>query len=351
MSRVLRTARLVLRPEEPRDSEALIRMASLRTGETPEDRAARLTGHAAVSDRWFAEHGYGVWAVEEPGSPALLGYVGAKPNDAPGRPEIMYGFDESARGRGYAAEAAQALLHFLFTLPGTTEVWAQADPANVASWRVMERLGLRFEYRGMFQGEDSVVYRLRREEYSAASPLHDPTPWTGPELAAALERSARRTGEFFIQLSPAAFTAGDRRHWSPAHHLGHLILSHAAVARAFRLGRRLPAHETGRSRGYHELAGVALAGLRAAAPEWLADNPFTFEPGPEPDAAAMARQLADASAPTRAALREWSESDLDTRAIAHPLAGPLTAREMLLFMLLHDRHHVLGVRRRLRADR
>jgi len=350
MSPQLRTARLTLRRQEPRDAAELIQVAPLRAGETLEARAERLKDSAAISDRWFADYGYGVWVVEEHGSASMVGFVGAKPNDEPGRPELMYGLNERARGKGYAIEAAEALVRHLFSLSATTEVWAQTDPGNVASWRVMERLGMRFEFRGMFKNEDSVVYRLARAQYDAmAGALAQPTPWSLPEIRAALERSAARTAAYFAGLPAERFFTGDARHWGPAHHLGHLILSHTAVARGLRAGDRLPTHPTGISRGSHELGVAALAALAAAPPEWIANNPLTHTPDPGIDAAAMAGLLLEANAAMRAALASWSEAELDARAMPHPTMGPITVREMLLFMALHDRHHVRGVRRSLAA--
>ncbi|MFN8349112.1 MAG: DinB family protein [Spirosomataceae bacterium] len=39
-------------------------------------------------------------------------------------------------------------------------------------------------------------------------------------------------------------------------------------------------------------------------------------------------------------LSDWSEDELDKYLIPHPLMGPLTVREMLLFTAYHTRHHL-----------
>jgi ribosomal-protein-alanine N-acetyltransferase len=49
--------------------------------------------------------------------------------------------------RGYATEAARAMLDFGFEELGLHRVWAQCVPENVASRRVMEKLGMRGEGR------------------------------------------------------------------------------------------------------------------------------------------------------------------------------------------------------------
>lgn len=48
------------------------------------------------------------------------------------------------------------------------------------------------------------------------------------------------------------------------------------------------------------------------------------------------------------ALRRWPERELDRLRLPHPLLGKLTVREMLLFTLYHNEHHVNVVKRRLR---
>lgn len=347
---ILPTARLVLRPQVEGDHEAILRVAPPRSGESLEARAERLKGHAAVSDRWFADFGYGVWVLEPPGTAGLLGFVGAKPNDTPARPELMYGLSESARGRGLAAEAAQAVVRHLFSLPGTTEVWAQTDPDNVASRRVMERLGMRFDFRGMFQDEDSVVYRVTRADHDThAGALVAPTPWSLPEILHAMAESTQRTADYFAGIPAAEFVLGEAEHWGPARHLGHLILTHTQIGRGLRLGARLPAHPSGRSRGLHELGRAAFAALSAAPREAILANPLSPPTDGLGNAPTMARQLLEANAALRATAAGWAEHELDARALQHPYMGPVTVREMLLFILMHDRHHVSGVRRQLSA--
>ena len=48
-------------------------------------------------------------------------------------------------GQGYTTEAASALLGFGFGVLRLHPLWAQANPENVGSWRVMEKLGMRSE--------------------------------------------------------------------------------------------------------------------------------------------------------------------------------------------------------------
>ncbi len=61
-------------------------------------------------------------------------------------------------GRGYATEAAEASLAYGFDVVGLDEIVAVAYPDNAASRRVMEKIGMRYDGRGMYYGNDSVRY-------------------------------------------------------------------------------------------------------------------------------------------------------------------------------------------------
>jgi RimJ/RimL family protein N-acetyltransferase len=59
--------------------------------------------------------------------------------------EIGYTFLPGHRGRGYATEAAAAMVDLAFSGLGAHRVSAQLDARNTASGRVLQRLGMRFE--------------------------------------------------------------------------------------------------------------------------------------------------------------------------------------------------------------
>jgi RimJ/RimL family protein N-acetyltransferase len=90
--------------------------------------------------------------------------------------EIGWAFRADRQGRGYATEAALALMAFAFVELRCHRVIATCQPENVASWRVMEKLGMRREAhfrQGLHQpsGEwwDEYFYALLADEYFAES--------------------------------------------------------------------------------------------------------------------------------------------------------------------------------------
>lgn len=65
-----------------------------------------------------------------------LGYLGKRDFDTL---EMGYVLNRAYWGRGYAAESCQALLTLAFS-QGIHRVYAECDPENAASWRLLERL-------------------------------------------------------------------------------------------------------------------------------------------------------------------------------------------------------------------
>jgi RimJ/RimL family protein N-acetyltransferase len=87
-----------------------------------------------------------LWLVIEPvnsGAARVIGDLGFHgPFQDGAAAEIGYVLDEAARGRGYAAEAAAALIAWVFAHTGVSEVIAQIEPDNTASLRVAAKLGM-----------------------------------------------------------------------------------------------------------------------------------------------------------------------------------------------------------------
>lgn len=59
--------------------------------------------------------------------------------------EIAYDFNEQYGKKGYATEACKILLEHIFTILNGRRLYVGCNEDNVASWRLLERLGLRRE--------------------------------------------------------------------------------------------------------------------------------------------------------------------------------------------------------------
>jgi RimJ/RimL family protein N-acetyltransferase len=131
-------------------------------------------------DTHLAEHGYGLWAVELPGSAPFIGYVGLLEQtfEAPFTPCTEVGWRLAFRywGSGYATEGAQLALDYGFAEAGLDEIVSLTAVENVRSIAVMERLGMtkecEFEHPSIPEGHRlrrHVLYRLTSQRWQAGS--------------------------------------------------------------------------------------------------------------------------------------------------------------------------------------
>ena len=146
MEQVLRTERLILRPVTAGDHAVLQAHWT-----TPDVRrflfdgatlsAAEITAAIEDSARDFGRAGYGLWLIHEKVGTDLVGTVGLRPLEDLGL-EIFYSLAPGSWGRGYATEAARAVLAHALGPLGLPEVLAEVDEGNAASIAVIERLGM-----------------------------------------------------------------------------------------------------------------------------------------------------------------------------------------------------------------
>jgi RimJ/RimL family protein N-acetyltransferase len=105
----------------------------------------------------------------------LIGHIVFHPWEAPQTDEIGWVFNRAYHGQGYATEAAGAVLHYGFEVLHLHRIIATCQPQNIASWRVMEKLGMRREAhfrkclrRPDNQWWDEYFYALLDEEWGTA---------------------------------------------------------------------------------------------------------------------------------------------------------------------------------------
>ena len=154
----LKTKRLLLTPMTDGELDALI----LRT-EAPELKAAygeMLDGcrSDAANRLWYT-----AWKITLRESGEAVGDLGFKGPAKNAAVEIGYGIDEPQRLKGYATEAARALIDWAFSHEEVTFVEAETEPDNPASQRVLQKL----EFQPDGEGEEGPRFVLEK-------PIH---PW------------------------------------------------------------------------------------------------------------------------------------------------------------------------------
>ena len=99
--------------------------------------------------------GFGPYAVVRQGNQDVIGYCGLfffPDLDGKAETEIGYRLARSTWGQGYATEAACAVRDYAFTTLGMKRLIAMIDPSNLASIRVAEKIGMKYEKDVMLEG-------------------------------------------------------------------------------------------------------------------------------------------------------------------------------------------------------
>ncbi len=146
----LTTSRLKLRPFNAGDGDYLAALTS-----DPKVMAhfpsllSRIESDAMLGKimTLFNEQGWGIFAVEERQTAQFVGLVGlVEVNEAgfPRQPfiELTWRLHADFWGKGYAPEAAQVCIEYVFNTLDREEIYAYTSLGNTNSRRVMEKLGL-----------------------------------------------------------------------------------------------------------------------------------------------------------------------------------------------------------------
>ncbi len=171
----METARLCLRHFRPQDWEPLHAYLSLEEvvkyepyGVFSREKSKQEALRRSKDDRF--------WAVCLKKNGHLIGNLYLEEQDYAAW-ELGYVFHLDFWGKGYATEAASALLRYAFEEKKAHLVTASCNPMNSASWRLMERLGMRREGhlvksiyfsrddQGQPIWQDTYVYGILAEDY------------------------------------------------------------------------------------------------------------------------------------------------------------------------------------------
>lgn len=175
----IHTARLTLRRARAVDADAFLSYWCLPSvtqwmGELPEDSVARYTAPERldlllVVERAGAIIGDLMIKVEDAWAPARMA------SQARGvQAELGWTLRPEETGKGYATEAVQAAIRICFEDLGLRRVTASCFSTNTASYRLMERVGMRREATRLKDSlhasgtwMDGVSYALLAEEWRA----------------------------------------------------------------------------------------------------------------------------------------------------------------------------------------
>ena len=148
---LMQTPRLAIRHLGPGDEPfilellndpAFLRNIGDRNVRNLEDAAAYIANGPAAS---YEKHGFGLFHVGLKDSDLSIGICGLLKRESLPDVDIGFAYLERYRGRGYALEAAQAVMNFGWNVVGLTRIIAITAPNNEASMRLLGKLGMTLE--------------------------------------------------------------------------------------------------------------------------------------------------------------------------------------------------------------
>lgn len=171
---VLETERLHLRYQTLDDAPFILELVNDpawlqfigdRGVRTLDDARAYIANGAIKS---YERDGFGFYLVERKEDHTLLGMCGLVKREGLEDVDIGFAFLPDYRSKGYAYEAASAVMQFAKETLGLTRVVAITTQDNHSSGRLLEKLGLRFE-RLIQMPNDTELLRLFVYDASPAS--------------------------------------------------------------------------------------------------------------------------------------------------------------------------------------
>ena len=160
MKSILETNRLILRKFTANDLDNLYRLDSsldvmkyigkLRTREEVERSIER------VRKYYIKNPGLGLWITIEKVSEKFIGWSGIQHIDET-EIEVGYRYLKEFWGKGYATDAAKYLIDYGFNKMNLDKIVGVTHPDNLASQRVLEKVGLKYE-KEAFYHETNVKY-------------------------------------------------------------------------------------------------------------------------------------------------------------------------------------------------
>ncbi len=136
----------------------------------PYDEAKARSWLASQRQERDAGIGY-TFAIVRRDDDRLVGAIDIRPNARHLKAEIGYWIGRPYWGRGYATEAARAVIRYGFEILGMNRIYASHFTENPASGRVMQKAGMQFEgvlrqdVRKDDEFRDHALYAILREDW------------------------------------------------------------------------------------------------------------------------------------------------------------------------------------------
>ncbi|GAB5538441.1 MAG: GNAT family N-acetyltransferase [Salibacteraceae bacterium] len=167
---MIETKRLILRELNASDAKSLFELnADLEvlkyTGDTPFASIEAANSFLKnYSD--YQQNGFGRWAVIKKSTDEFLGWSGLKRNEQ-GLIDLGFRFHQRHWGNGYGTESARACLEYGFNTLELHQIIGRASKDNIASVRILEKIGMSFWKTDVCKGiPNAAYYRINKPEFN-----------------------------------------------------------------------------------------------------------------------------------------------------------------------------------------
>lgn len=172
---MIETERLFFRKFTEDDLPWLIEMRSPEPvnrylGGTKMQNAEALAARVNFYLECHEKFGFGMCVMGLKSTGELIGTSGLQPLEDTGEIEVGYNMSERFWGQGYGTECALGWLRHGFEKCGLDRIVAVAYPENTASWKIMEKCGMKYEKTEPHYGVECVFYAISRDEFLAIHP-------------------------------------------------------------------------------------------------------------------------------------------------------------------------------------
>ncbi len=171
---ILETERLLLRQITPDDAHFILELMNDPTyirfigdkGVKTIDDAVQYISKIVIDS--YQQNGYGLWLVALKETLISIGICGLIKRDIFEDVDLGYAFLADHRGKGYASEAAAAVLGYGMGVLGFARILGVTVPENTASIHVLEKMGMTFEHMVKLQptGPDLKLFKLEAKASS-----------------------------------------------------------------------------------------------------------------------------------------------------------------------------------------
>lgn len=166
MKKILETNRLVLRELNINDAKDFFDL-------NLNPNVVKYTGNSAFENIEEAKeflknyqdyklNGYGRWAVINKETNQFIGWCGLKYDALEKETDIGFRFFEEEWNKGYATESAKACIDYGFKVLNLKRIIGRAMKENLASIKVLEKIGLAFEKDGLLNEKQAVIYKIEK---------------------------------------------------------------------------------------------------------------------------------------------------------------------------------------------